>query len=222
MPPVPGRDRCVSPIALDQPEHGGSSGPACTSVEELGRNLAGFVDALEVPRSLVLLGHSLGGAVAQWYVGRRPDDIVALGLVSTLPQFTVDAPTLARWKADGLAYPRERLDAIVHPDASFTVRAQAMAARAETTLAALHGDLDAIASWSNPDWRTIPLPTLVVSADADSPAVLAAAHDWAEGLPRGAFARIPRAGHMMPIEQPESTARAIVDWLDVALDGAAP
>jgi pimeloyl-ACP methyl ester carboxylesterase len=206
------------PIAIDQPGHGESSGPACRSVAALGTVLTEFVDALDLPRPFALLGHSLGGALAQWYVQTRPDDVCALGLISTSPGFTVDAPTIARWKADGLAFSAERLDAIVSPHADAATRDRVMDARAETALDALHGDLDAIAGWDNPTWREIAVPTLVMTADADSPAIQEFADRWAAALPRGTFASIPRAGHMMPIEQPELTAAVIVDWLDNAVD----
>jgi pimeloyl-ACP methyl ester carboxylesterase len=93
-----------------------------------------------------------------------------------------------------------------------------MAARAETTLDALHGDLDAIAGWRNPGWLAIEVPVLVVTADADTPAIQDYARRWSDGLPRAVFASIPRAGHMMPIEQPELTAAVIVEWLDHVLE----
>lgn len=202
------------PIALDQPGHGGSSGPACRSVAELGANVAAFVDALGLSRPFTLVGHSLGGAVAQWYQRERPADVLALALVSTTPQFTVTPDTLAAWKAEGTEYSDARLDAIVSPHASSATRAEVLAARAATTLDALHGDLDAIAGWTNPNWLTIAVPTLVVTADADTPAIRAYAAEWVAGLADGALAEIPAAGHMMPIEQPEATARAIVEWLD--------
>jgi len=207
------------PIALDQPGHGESSGPACRSVEDLGANVGAFVDALALPRPLVYLGHSLGGAVGQWYQQHHPEDVCALGLISTSPGFTVDAPTLARWKADGLEYPEARLDAIVSPEADAATRARVMAARAATMLDALHGDLDAIAGWQNPGWLRIDVPALVVTADADTPSIQDFARRWADGLPRATFASIPRAGHMMPIEQPALTAGVIVEWLDRVLPG---
>ena len=205
------------PIALDQPGHGESSGPVCRSVAELGANVAEFVDALALARPFVYLGHSLGGAVGQWYQQHRGDDVAALGLVSTSPSFTVDAETLARWKDDGLDYPIERLDAILSPEADGATRARVMAARAATTRDALHGDLDAIAGWENPAWLDIDIPVLVVTADADTQAIQDYARQWADGLQRATFASIPRAGHMMPIEQPELTAGVIVEWLDGVL-----
>ena len=212
--PILGATGRYRPIAFDQPGHGESSAPVCRSVPELGANLARFVDALDLRRPCALLGHSLGGAVGQWYQQHHPDHVVALGLVSTSPGFTVDAETLARWKADGLDYPVERLDAIVSPDADAATRRRVMAARADTTMDALHGDLDAIAGWQNPGWLAIEVPVLVVTADADTPAIQDYARRWADGLPRATFASIPRAGHMMPIEQPELTAGVILEWLD--------
>ncbi len=209
------------PIALDQPGHGGSSGPACTSVEELAGHLAGFVDALALPRPFALLGHSLGGAVVQRYLRDRPDDVCALGLVSTTPRFTVPPATLAAWKAQGSAFSDERLDAIVSPTASAAIRQVVLAARRDTTIEALHGDLDAIAGWSNPDWLAIRVPTLVVTADADTAGIRDYATHWVAGLADGRLAVIEGAGHMMPIEQPEATARAIVEWLDVVVAGGA-
>lgn len=205
------------PIAVDQPGHGGSSGPACRSVDELGTHLGGVVDALGLGRPFALMGHSLGGAVAQWYQRRWPADVCALGLVSTTPQFTVTAAALTAWKAEGTGFSEARLDAIVSPAASAGTRLRVLAARADTTLEALHGDLDAIAGWANPDWLTIPVPTLVVTADADTPAIREYARRWVDGLPDGALAEIEGAGHMMPVEQPEATARAIVAWLDGVL-----
>ncbi|MFA5884249.1 MAG: alpha/beta hydrolase [Acidimicrobiia bacterium] len=205
------------PVALDQPGHGASSGPACTSVAELGTHLGAFVDALDLPRPFALVGHSLGGAVAQWYQRARPGDVVALGLVSTTPQFTVPPDTLDTWKAAGREFSDERLDAIVAPTASRDVRMHVLGARAETSVEALHGDLDAIAGWDNPEWLTISVPTLVITADADTASIQEYARLWVAGLVHGTLASISQAGHMMPIEQPEATARAIVEWLDAVV-----
>jgi pimeloyl-ACP methyl ester carboxylesterase len=203
------------PIAFDMPEHGGSSGPPCPSVADLAAVLAGLVDALALPRPFARLGHSLGGAVAQRYLRQRPGDVRALGLVSTASRFTVDGATLARWKADGLAYPPARLAAIVAPDASDEVRARVLAARAGTTLAGLHADLDAIAGWDgHADRLAIAVPVLVVVGEHDSPGMLTAAEEWAGGLPDVTVRVVPGTGHMMTIERPVDTAQAILTWLD--------
>jgi pimeloyl-ACP methyl ester carboxylesterase len=208
------------PIAYDAPEHGGSSGPPAPSVGELAAVLAGLVDALALPRPFALLGHSLGGAVAQRHLAERPSDVAALGLVSTSPRFTVDGPTLARWKADGLAYPRERLRAIISPHADAAVEERVLAARAETTLAGLHADLDALAGWDGRDRSlAITVPTLVIAGEFDSPAMVEHAARWGGALADVTVAVIEDTGHMMTIERPEATAAAIVGWLDrLALD----
>jgi pimeloyl-ACP methyl ester carboxylesterase len=203
------------PIAYDAPEHGGSSGPPAPSVAELAAVLGGLVDALDLPRPFALVGHSLGGAVAQRYAADNPSDVAALGLVSTSPRFTVDGETLARWKADGLAYPRERLRAIIGPGADDEVEQRVLAARAATTLAGLHADLDAIAGWDGlADSLAYAVPTLVIAGEHDAPAMVEHARRWAAGLGDVTVATIPGTGHMMTIERPDLTAAAIVDWLD--------
>src|SRR5262249_10547712 len=126
--------------------------------------------------------------------------------------------TLARWKSDGLDYPVERLDAIVSPYADAATRARVMDARATTTIEALHGDLDAIVGWQNPAWLAIGVPAVAMTAAADTPAIQEYARRWADGLPCATFASVPRAGHMMPIEQPELTGGVIIDWLDRVLE----
>ncbi len=203
------------PIAYDAPGHGGSSGPPAPSVGELAAVLGGLADGLALPRPFALLGHSLGGAVAQRFLADRPQDVAALGLVSTSPRFTVDAPTLARWKADGLAYPRERLRAIISPNADGAVEARVLAARAETTLAGLHADLDALAGWDGLDGSlAITVPTLVIAGEFDAPAMVEHARRWGDGLSDVTVAVIADTGHMMTIERPDATAAVIVDWLD--------
>jgi len=203
------------PIAYDAPEHGGSSGPPAPSVDELADVLAGLVDALALPRPFALLGHSLGGAVAQRHLARRPSDVAALGLVSTSPRFTVDGPTLARWKADGLGYPPERLRAIISPHAGADVEARVRAARAETTLAGLPADLDALAGWDGLDGSlAIAVPTLVIAGEFDAPAMVEHARRWGDGLADVTVAVIEGTGHMMTIERPDATAAAILGWLD--------
>jgi pimeloyl-ACP methyl ester carboxylesterase len=60
-------------IAIDLPGHGGSPPPPCDSVPEFAAVVAGLLEALEITRA-ILVGHSLGGAVAvlaaaRWFDG---------------------------------------------------------------------------------------------------------------------------------------------------------
>lgn len=72
-------------LALDQRGHGGSSNPgdpAGYTLDQLARDLAGFLDAVGVPRC-DLLGHSMGGAVALRFVLEHPERVASLVLMDT-------------------------------------------------------------------------------------------------------------------------------------------
>ena len=71
---------CV--IAIDLPGHGGSPGPALDSVSAIADFVSAVLEAARFPR-VVLLGHSMGGAVAieLAVLGRTP--LAGLALVAT-------------------------------------------------------------------------------------------------------------------------------------------
>ncbi len=57
--------------ALDLPAHGKSAPPGRTSIEEYADDIAAFVEALGLEH-VVLVGHSMGGAIAQTIGLRKP------------------------------------------------------------------------------------------------------------------------------------------------------
>jgi 3-oxoadipate enol-lactonase/4-carboxymuconolactone decarboxylase len=64
------------------------------SIEELGRELLGLVDALKIAK-FAFCGLSLGGAIGQWLGVYAPDRLTRLVLANTSPQFV----PLANWDA---------------------------------------------------------------------------------------------------------------------------
>lgn len=75
-------------IALDRPGSGYSTRPRSHDgrLSEQARLIAGFIDALKLERPLVV-GHSLGGAVALATALDYPDKISGLALISPLTHF---------------------------------------------------------------------------------------------------------------------------------------
>ncbi|HEX6851134.1 MAG TPA: alpha/beta hydrolase [Candidatus Polarisedimenticolaceae bacterium] len=79
-------------IAVDQRGHGASSMPQdrackaaperCFAVEDFARDVIATLDALQVDRAH-LVGHSMGGAVAQETALSRPDRVASVTLVAT-------------------------------------------------------------------------------------------------------------------------------------------
>ncbi len=72
-------------LAPDLPNFGDSNRmPEAISIEAYARYLGAFAEALELP-PFVLLGHSLGGAVAQVYAAAHPGALLGLVLVASPP-----------------------------------------------------------------------------------------------------------------------------------------
>ncbi len=74
-------------LRYDTRGHGASdSPPGEYSIERLGRDLLGLVDALGIS-NFMFCGLSLGGAIGQWLALNTPNRVSALVLANTSPQF---------------------------------------------------------------------------------------------------------------------------------------
>jgi pimeloyl-ACP methyl ester carboxylesterase len=73
-------------IAVDQRGHGGSTNTGDAAgyhIDQLARDLAGFLDVVGAPK-IDLLGHSMGGGVALRFVLAHPERVQSLILMDTL------------------------------------------------------------------------------------------------------------------------------------------
>ncbi len=78
-----------SPIAVDLPGHGRSSGvDGMGSIREYADFLAAFLDALQI-KSVVIAGHSMGGAIAMQTALAHPSRVDGLMLVATAARFNI-------------------------------------------------------------------------------------------------------------------------------------
>jgi pimeloyl-ACP methyl ester carboxylesterase len=88
-----------SPISFDLPGHGRSAGvEGLASVRDYSDFLAAFADTLRI-KSAVIVGHSMGGAIAMDFAARHPDRVEALVLVATAAKFNVPSDLVAGLKA---------------------------------------------------------------------------------------------------------------------------
>ena len=201
------------PIAFDNPGHGESSPPPVTTVDEGVAVLKGLHDALGLGQ-VVLIGHSMGGAISQQYFNTYPEDVLALGLVSTAPRFLLTTDTIDRWLADPATYRLEEMGRIVAPETSEDIRNQLFGMRDETTPAAQRADLIACTTWDNePRAFDIDVPVLAITANHDRDYFRDSAARWGEKLSRAEVVTIEGAGHMMMVEKAAETAAAISRWV---------
>ncbi|HEX9667358.1 MAG TPA: alpha/beta hydrolase, partial [Thermodesulfobacteriota bacterium] len=86
-------------IIVDLPGHGSSLGPGCRSINEYKNFLKNFCDELDL-KNLILVGHSMGGGIAQVYAVDYPESVNSLILVATGARLRVAKETLNLVKND--------------------------------------------------------------------------------------------------------------------------
>jgi 3-oxoadipate enol-lactonase len=202
-------------IAYDQRGWGGSDAPAQGySIRDLALDASEIVRALRVER-FVLVGHSMGGKVAQLLASQRPVGLEKLVLVAPATPTPQNIPDFAK-EAQIHAYDNREnaLKAVEFLTASppskeirERILADNFAAAPQAKLAwpTLSAYEDISAEVGN-----IAVPTLVLAGDQDR-------QDPVEQHKREVLSRIRGAelkiikdcGHLMPIDQPAQLADAI-------------
>lgn len=216
-------------VTVDQRGHGGS--PRFTADQLAGHPGDVMVDdavaLLEQLDRPVVLGHSLGGAVALAAAVRRPELVRALVLEDPAP-LGPDEPQHSpvrgtefragiedsRRAADDEELLRVRREA--HPD--WPESELLVTGRAEQQMDAdylAHGDWKPSMRWPEL-FATVSVPTLVVSGDR--PDEIVVSEEMADGIaaignPLVTLVRIPGSGHCIRREQPEQYYALVDDWL---------
>ena len=178
----------------------------------------------EAPPRFALAGHSMGGYIAFEIMRQAPERVAKLALLNTqarpdTPEATARRRTMmARAKGGeysavldelfpGFVHPSRREDAdlrqLVH-DMGGDVGPEAFVRQQEAII-------------SRPDSRpilaVIKCPTLVLSGDEDNTIPNALSVEMADNIHNAKLVILPSCGHLPQVEQPQATAKALVEWL---------
>jgi 3-carboxy-cis,cis-muconate cycloisomerase/3-oxoadipate enol-lactonase len=207
-------------LRYDHRGHGASEAPPGPyRIEQLGADLLGLLDALELER-VSFCGLSLGGMVGIWLAANAPDRIDRLALCCTSAKLD-PAPYLeraAKVRAGGTA---SVADAVVERwftpafrQAAPRAVAKAVAMLAATSDEGYAGCCQAIAAMDlRADLPAISAPTLVI-AGADDPATPPPhAEAIAAAIPGARLEVLAGAAHLANIQQPERVTRLLLDHL---------
>ncbi len=199
--------------ALDLPGHGRSSGPGRQQIEEYAADLVAFLDALAIERA-VLVGHSMGGAIAQTVALSAPGRVAALALVATGARLRV-APALI----EGLSQaPQQTVETIMQwawgPGAPPEMIEQGRQTMLKAGADVLLGDFLACDRFDlREQIGQISAPTLVLTGSEDRMTPPRLGQSLAESIPAARFQLVEGAGHMLMLERPAETAQAIGAFL---------
>ncbi len=199
--------------ALDLPGHGRSRGRGRSSIAEYADLVVNWMEAVGLARA-VWVGHSMGGAIAQWAALHYPERVTALVLVATGARLRVSPMILEGLRAD---FP-QTVDRITEwswgttPPARLVEEGRRMLLAADPVV--VEGDYRACDAFDVMDrLGEIRAPALVIGGTADRMTPIKYAEYLAAHIPKAELVRIEGAGHMVMLEQPEKVAEAVRSFL---------
>lgn len=194
------------------------------TLRQLGADLAGLLDAIEVERADVA-GFSLGGTIAMRTAIDHPERVNRLVLVATSSRVGRSAAAWysERWKMveHGDAWLRETLDrdtADVYAQSPNELEEGLLIRRQSTADPRGFGNACAAMAALNaapldPELGQIKAPTLIVASDLDQHCPPKAAEIIAAGIPGSRLELLTGAGHAVPVERPGELAAAMNRFL---------
>jgi pimeloyl-ACP methyl ester carboxylesterase len=192
-----------SVLALDLPAHGrsdGVDGPAL--VEESAAVVERFLDAV-TRRPCVLVGRSMGAAVALVVAVRRPDLVRGLVLACAAARFALADAMLAtaRDVARG-RLPQQFGTETFSPSTPPEVMREAWMEQVKTDPRVRLADLLACRAFDGrPLLPRVGVPALVVAGADDTVTPVAQGEELARGIPGARLEVLEQAGHQAPLEQ---------------------
>jgi pimeloyl-ACP methyl ester carboxylesterase len=211
-------------VAWDMPGYGHSAPIEPYTFKGLAQSCIHLIETLKC-RDVTLLGHSMGGMVAQEVVARRPDLVSRLVLCGTSPAF---GGADGEWQSDFVAQRTAALDA-----------GKSMAEVAETLVPRLIGPaslpegvrlathcmglvpaatyrraLECIVTFDRRgNLGNIRVPTLVVAGEHDREAPPAMMKKMADGIAHSTYVEMKGIGHLQNLEAPDDFDGLVLNFL---------
>lgn len=217
-------------IAWDMPGYGMSPVLPESTWPALADALARLLDAQRIDRAHVL-GHSIGGMVAQTFAARHPRRLRSLILSATSPAFgKPDGEWQREFVRQRLAplengatlrdLAPETVAKLVGPKADKAAREFAIACMAEVPVPAFAAAIKLIVTFDGRgDLPNIGAPTLCLAGERDTNAPAEMMAKMAAKIPGAEYAVLPGVGHLGNIEDPAAFDAAVTEFVEGVENG---
>ena len=211
-------------VAWDMPGYGHSAPIEPHTFKGLAQSCVALIEGLQCP-SVILLGHSMGGMVAQEVVARRPDLVNRLILCGTSPAF---GKPDGDWQRDFIA----RRTAPLNAGQSMAEMAEALVPQmigpgalpegvrlarhcmAQVSPATYRRALQVLVTFDRKaNLPNIHVPTLLVAGEFDKNAPPAVMEKMAEQIAGSRYAEMAGVGHLQNLEAPDQFDALVLEFL---------
>jgi len=189
-------------------------------LNDLAADVEGVIDELDL-RDYVLVGHSMGGKVAQLIASRQPHELAGLILVAPSPPPPRHMSAEAREMMAQAYSTREAIEATI--DQVLTAKPLATTDREQVIEDSLRGAPQAKAAWPgttslediSDKVPAIAAPTLVVAGELDRvDSVDLLKKELLSCVPHAVLQVLPRTGHLSMLESPRALAQIIATFVN--------
>lgn len=194
--------------AVDMPTHGRSPGIAVRSINQYCQHLLNFFHDNDIYQA-ILVGHSLGGAIALQMAVDHPENVAGLGLISSAAYFSLPPKLLEMVKRGTSTLEicqMLRIDAFAQSTLD-AVKDLALAPFEKIRASVLQADWEICQRFNvRSQLKNIQCPVWLAIGDEDHMVSPLSVRDTASLLPHATLQIIDQAGHMVLLEKPAALA----------------
>ena len=199
-------------VAVELPGH--PRGQGFQTIEDYAGWVRGYVNAREIA-PVVLVGHSMGGAICQWLAIEHPEMLRGLVLVSTGARLRVNPQIFQALEGDYEKAVDFMLESSFGPRAPAQLRQEGKRLRLKVPRVIVQGDYRACDKFDIMDRvKSIAAPTLIVSGTEDVMTPAKYAQYLQSQIGGSRLEQIHGAGHNVMLENPAEFNQVLERFLN--------
>lgn len=199
-------------VAVDLPGH--PEGQGFNNIEDYAGWVRRFANAQDM-FPVVLVGHSMGGAISQWLAVHHPDMLQALVLIATGARLRVSPQIFQALEGDYEKAVDFMLQFSFGPEAPAELLQDVKRLRLRVPVEVVRGDYQACDGFEIMDRiKEISVPTLIICGIEDKMTPIKYAQYLQSQIAGSQLEQIPDAGHNVMLEKPVEFNRALERFLN--------